>query len=306
MDIDVQGLSKSFGSGVLAVDGLSFRVEPGRVTGFLGPNGAGKTTTLRCLLGLVRPTAGSALIGGSPYTDLDHPTRVVGAALEASGFHPGRSGRDHLRVRCSAIGEKPQRADELLEFVGLADAAGRRAGGYSLGMRQRLALALALVGDPSVLVLDEPSNGLDPAGIAWLRQFLRTLASQGRTILVSSHLLAEVRQTVDDVVIIDRGRLVRAGPLAEITGTHATVAVAGPDLTVLEAPLAAAGLSFTRDGSGLIVEGATAAEVGALAHRYRCELHLLVDREPELERVFLSLTNEGTDSETLPGPGGAA
>ena len=205
--ISVQGLSKRFGD-VLAVDHLSFDVDPGTVTGFLGPNGAGKTTTLRMLLGLAAPTSGTATIGGRPYRELADPTRRVGAVLEAGGFHPGRSARDHLRVLATAAGLPARRVQDVLEQTGLAAAGRRRVGGFSLGMRQRLGLAAALLGDPEVLVLDEPANGLDPEGVHWLRGLVRGLADQGRTVLVSSHLLAEVAQTVDRVVIVDRGRLV--------------------------------------------------------------------------------------------------
>ena len=215
MSIAVEGLTKRFGS-VRAVEDLTFATTPGRVTGFLGPNGAGKTTTLRMVLGLVTPTAGSALVEGQRYADLADPLRTVGAALEASSFHPGRSARDHLRVLATAGGLPQRRVDETLQLVGLADVADRRAGGFSLGMRQRLGLAAALLGDPRVLVLDEPANGLDPEGIAWLRGFLRYLAAEGRTVLISSHVLSEVQQTVDDVVIVARGRLVRQATLAEL------------------------------------------------------------------------------------------
>ncbi|SEL19224.1 ABC transporter ATP-binding protein [Streptacidiphilus jiangxiensis] len=217
--ITVDALTKRYGP-VAAVDGLSFTVEPGLVTGFLGPNGAGKTTTLRMLLGLVTPTSGTALIDGRPYAGLRRPRRVVGAVLEATGFHPGRRGRDHLRVLAQAGGIAPSRVDEVLEQVGLGDAGGRRVGGYSLGMRQRLGLASALLGDPQVLVLDEPANGLDPAGMADLRDLLRGLAAEGRTVLMSSHVLSEVAQTVDRVVIVAGGTLRHAGPLAELTAAQ--------------------------------------------------------------------------------------
>jgi ABC-2 type transport system ATP-binding protein len=214
--IVVSGLTKTFGP-VRAVDDLSFVVEPGTVTGFLGPNGAGKTTTLRMLVGLVTPDAGTATIGGQRYVDLPAPSDTVGAALDTTGFHPARAGRDHLRVYCTVNGYPLSRADEVLELVGLADAAARPVKGYSLGMRQRLALATALLGNPRVLVLDEPVNGLDPEGIVWIRRLLRDLADQGRTVLVSSHLLWEVQQLVDQVVIINRGRLVRQGDLADLS-----------------------------------------------------------------------------------------
>ena len=213
--VEVRGLSKSFGA-VRAVSDLGFTVEPGSVAGFLGPNGAGKTTTLRMVLGLERPDAGTATFNGAPYASLPEPARTVGAVLETA-FHPARSGRNHLRVYCRAAGLPLSRADEVLTEVGLAEAGRRRAGGYSLGMRQRLALATALLGDPPVLVLDEPANGLDPEGIQWLRGFLRHLAhEQGRTVLVSSHLLAEVEQTVDRVVIVGAGRLVREASIEQL------------------------------------------------------------------------------------------
>jgi ABC-2 type transport system ATP-binding protein len=214
--VTVRSLSKRYGH-VVAVDELSFSLEPGTVTGFLGPNGAGKTTTLRLLLGLAEPNAGQALVFGRRYEQLEQPARRVGAVLESNDFHPGRSGRDHLRVLALAA-EIPQgRVDEVLEIVELRDAAERRVKTHSLGMRQRLGLAAALLGDPELLILDEPANGLDPAGVNWLRRFLRRFAQQGRTVLVSSHLLAEAAQTVDQVVIIDRGRLVASGRLDELT-----------------------------------------------------------------------------------------
>jgi ABC-2 type transport system ATP-binding protein len=214
-DVSVRHLSKRFGS-VDAVDDLSFAVPEGRITGFLGPNGAGKTTTLRALLGLVRPTAGAALIGDRPYVELREPRRVVGAVLEATGAHPSRTGRDHLRVLAGVSGIGADRVDEVLDLVRLTEAGGRPVGGYSLGMRQRLGLAGALLGDPEVLLLDEPANGLDPEGIAWLRGLLRRLASQGRAVLISSHVLSEIAQTVDRVVIISDGRLRFEGPLDDI------------------------------------------------------------------------------------------
>jgi ABC-2 type transport system ATP-binding protein len=215
--VSIRGLSKHFGA-VRAVDSLTFDAPAGQVTGFLGPNGAGKTTTLRMLLGLVRPSAGAALVWGRPYRELPAPRRTVGAVLEATGFHPGRRGRDHLRVLARAGRLPADRVDEVLERVQLTPAAGRRVGGYSLGMRQRLGLAAALLGDPKVLVLDEPANGLDPSGVAWLRSLLRELADEGRTVVVSSHVLAEVAHTVDRVVIVSEGRLQFAGMLDELGG----------------------------------------------------------------------------------------
>jgi ABC-2 type transport system ATP-binding protein len=214
--IEVRGLTKRFGP-VLAVDRLSFAVEPGEVVGFLGPNGAGKTTTLRMLLGLVRPDAGTATINGRSYQDLSEPLHQVGAVLEASSFHPGRTARNHLRVQALAGEADRSRIDDVLELTGLTDAADRRVGGFSLGMRQRLGLATALLTDPELLILDEPTNGLDPEGVRWLRDLLRGMAAQGATVLVSSHILAEVAHTVDSVVILDRGRLVAQSSLADLT-----------------------------------------------------------------------------------------
>jgi ABC-2 type transport system ATP-binding protein len=214
--VTVSSLTKRYGE-LLAVDDLSFSLRAGTVTGFLGPNGAGKTTTLRMLLGLAEPTAGEALVFGGRYQELPHPARRVGAVLESADFHPGRSGRDHLRALALAAEIRPDRIEEVLELVELSGAAGRRVRTYSLGMRQRLGLAAALLGDPELLVLDEPANGLDPAGVHWLRRFLRRFAEQGRTVLVSSHMLAESAQTVDEVVIIDRGRLIANGRLDVLT-----------------------------------------------------------------------------------------
>jgi len=218
MELEVRGLTKTFGA-VTAVRDVSFRAPAGQVTGLLGPNGSGKTTTLRVTLGLVRPTEGTALIGGLAYQQLARPRRVVGAMLEATGFHPGRRARDHLRVLAAAADVPDRRVDEVLDQVELTQAAGRRVRGFSLGMKQRLGLAAALLGDPQVLLLDEPANGLDPAGIAWLRGLLRGLADQGRTVVVASHVLGEVAQTADRVVIVSAGRLRFAGPLDELGGT---------------------------------------------------------------------------------------
>jgi ABC-2 type transport system ATP-binding protein len=214
--IQIRGLVKRFGP-VTAVDGLGFDVQPGTVTGFLGPNGAGKTTTLRMLLGLVTPDAGTATIDGMAYRELREPLHMVGAVLEASSFHPGRTALAHLRIQALAADADPSRIEDVLDLAGLAGAADRRIGGFSLGMRQRLGLATALLADPEVLILDEPANGLDPEGVRWLRDLLRGFAAEGGTVLVSSHLLAEVAQTVDSVVILDHGRLVAQGPVAELT-----------------------------------------------------------------------------------------
>jgi len=239
--IEVRDLAKRFGQ-TPAVDGLSFVVEAGTVTGFLGPNGAGKTTTLRMLLGLVTPTSGQAVIWGRPYRELGARRRRVGAILEASGFHPGRTVADHLRVRCATMGVVPSRITAVLAETGMLELAGRRAGSLSLGERQRLGLAGALLGEPDVLVLDEPANGLDPAGVLWLRGFLRRLGEQGRTVLVSSHILSEVAQFADRAVVIDRGRLVSAGPVADLVkAARPTVTLRTPRAQDLRDALAAEG-----------------------------------------------------------------
>ncbi len=293
LPLDVVELTKQFGS-VRAVDTLSFSVRPGEVTGFLGPNGAGKTTTLRCLLGLVRPTAGRALVGGMAYDRIQNPLRVVGAALEAASFHPGRSARDHLRYLAQASGLSRGRVDAVLRTVGLEEHADRRVGGYSLGMRQRLGLAQALLGDPGVLVLDEPANGLDPAGIAWLRGFLRGLAAEGRTVLVSSHVLGEVQQTVDSVVLLARGRLVTAGRLADLEAGQARVLVrsAAPERLAGALRTARPETEVTETSTGLRVAGWTTDEVGRLAFAEVVELHELANQAGYLERLFLELTQE--------------
>jgi len=235
MGIEVVNLTKSFGSGVTAVKDLSFSIAPGKVTGFLGPNGSGKTTTLRCLLGLVSPTSGSATIDGQAYRELTNPISVVGASLEASGFHPARTARNHLRILAVVAGIPNSRVDQVLHTVGLSESANRKVGGYSLGMRQRLALAVALLGNPKVLILDEPANGLDPEGISWLRSFLQHQAGLGVTVLVSSHVLSEVQQTVDNVIIIRSGSLVYQGSLASLTdGGPLEVVVRGPHIERLK------------------------------------------------------------------------
>ena len=288
--IEFQHLTKHFGP-VRAVDDLSFTVEPGRVTGFLGPNGAGKTTSLRSLLGLVRPTSGTATFGGVAYRDLPRPLATVGTALEASSFSPGRTARNHLRVAAVAAGIPRSRADEVLELTGIAEAADRRVGGFSLGMRQRLGLAFALLGDPEVLVLDEPINGLDPEGIRWIRGLLRELAAQGRTVLVSSHLLSEVQQTVDHVVILSHGRVVHEGSLDDL-GSAPSVIVDAPDRAALRAALLAAKVAVSDADAGLLVSAA-AADIGAIAHRAGVPLSLLQPERAGLEDVFLELVGTG-------------
>jgi ABC-2 type transport system ATP-binding protein len=298
-------LTKVFGGRIRAVDHLSFAVEPGSVTGFLGPNGAGKTTTLRMLLGLVKPTSGSSTINGVPYHRLDKPLTVVGAALESSSFHPARSGRNHLRVMCAAAGLPDQRADEVLDLVGLRDAGKRKVRTYSMGMRQRLALAAALIGNPHVLMLDEPANGLDPEGIVWLRTFFRHLAAQGRTVLVSSHQLNEVQEFADRVVILDHGRLIRSGSIAELTAGTDTVVVRTPQGQQLADALSRDGVRWeaTEDGA-LRVRIDNPAIVGHIAFQAGVELHeLRVDRF-DLEQLFFSLTRGeyATAQPTEPNP----
>ncbi|MCW2831590.1 MAG: transporter ATP-binding protein [Aeromicrobium sp.] len=291
-EITFEHVTKTFGT-VRAVDDLSITVRPGRVTGFLGPNGAGKTTLLRMLLGLVEPTAGRATIGGRAYAEIEQPANTIGAALEAAGFHPGRSGRDHLRSYAPLIGASDARCGEVLDIVGMAEVADRRVGGYSLGMRQRLALATTLLGDPQVLVLDEPANGLDPQGIAWLRVFLRHLAGEGRTVLVSSHVLSEVQQTVDDVVIIAGGRLVHASTLDDLVAlADRPVHVSTPDRPLLDRLASEHGWTVVDDAGHLELSGASAADVGAVAFRAGLELHTLVDGAVDLEAVFLRLTGQ--------------
>jgi ABC-2 type transport system ATP-binding protein len=291
--ITIQGLTKRFGD-VLAVDDLSFEVDQGTVVGFLGPNGAGKTTTLRTLLGLVTPTVGSARIDGRPYRELADPVRQVGAVLEASSFHPGRSARNHLRVVATAAGLPLARADEVLAQVGLAEASRRRVGGFSLGMRQRLGLATALLGDPRVLILDEPANGLDPEGVHWLRGLLRQLADQGRTVLVSSHVLAEVAQTVDQVVIIAAGRLVTQSTLAALTArTDQLVRVRTPQAETLQALLAAQGIHADPDGADqLLAVGTTTETVGKAAAAGGIVIYEMGVERSNLEDVFLQLTSQ--------------
>lgn len=289
--LEFAGLSKRFGP-VRAVDDLTARIEPGSVTGFLGPNGAGKTTTLRMLLGLVRPSAGAATIGGVPYAKLTHPMQTVGAVLEASSFHPGRSAANHLTVLAQASGLPRARVDQALGTVGLADVAGRKVGGYSLGMRQRLGLAGALLGDPGVLVLDEPVNGLDPEGITWIRGLLQELARQGRTVLMSSHLLSEVQQTVDRLLIISGGRLVFQGSVEDLVDpTEYATVVDAPDRAALTAALQAAGVPYEVLRSGLTVRDPDIARIGRVAAEAGVALSLLQRRGPALEEVFFELVN---------------
>jgi ABC-2 type transport system ATP-binding protein len=288
--IVAEGLTKRYGA-VKAVDDLSFEIRRGVVTGFLGPNGAGKTTTLRMVLGLARPSAGRATVLGQPFTEILDPARSVGANLEICGMHPGRSGRNHLRSLATFAALPSSRVEEVLGLVEMGEAADRRVGGYSTGMRQRLGLAATLLGDPEVLILDEPANGLDPQGIRWLRDFLRAAATEGRTVLVSSHVLSEVEQTVDDVLVIHRGRLVKSGPIADLT-TGEGVRVRSPRAAELAAALERDGAEVRAEGEALLIRGRSAAEVGDLAFSSGVPLHELAVEAASLEEVFIELTSD--------------
>jgi ABC-2 type transport system ATP-binding protein len=296
--IQARGLTKRFGANVLAVDHLSFDAIPGGVTGFLGPNGAGKTTTLRMLLGLVTPTSGSVLVDGHRYRDQPSPATRVGAVLEASGFHPARTARNHLRIVANMSGLPFSRVEECLDLVGLSEAASRKVGGFSMGMRQRLELARALMGKPDILVLDEPANGLDPQGIAWLRDFLRFYASEkpasagdGRIVIVSSHLLSEAQLIVDDVIVLTAGRLAAQGRLVDLlAGTKRSVRVRSPDGERLVQALRAANLpAITQDGY-VVCQGCTPEQVGPVMVENRIEVHEMVSSTESLESLFFSLT----------------
>jgi ABC-2 type transport system ATP-binding protein len=293
--LEVRGLTKRFGS-TTAVDDLSFTIAPGRITGFLGPNGAGKTTTLRMLLGLVRPTEGQALVDGVPYRQLDDPIRTVGAVLEVSSYHPTRSGRNHLRVIATAAGIPLARADETLEQVELAGAGSKRVETYSLGMRQRLSVATALLGEPHLLLLDEPANGLDPEGIRWLRNFLRSFAAGGGTVFISSHVLAEVAQLADEVVIIHKAKVVAHESLAALTArTAGGTIVRSPTAEKLREQLAAAGIEAAAADTNELRAAAPPERVGEVAAAAGIVLHELRGESASLEEVFLELTSgEGT------------
>jgi ABC-2 type transport system ATP-binding protein len=293
--IEVEHLTKRFRK-TLAVDDLSFKVREGAITGFLGPNGAGKTTTLRIILGLVRPTAGRATVNGRRYRELANPVRQVGAVLEASSFHPGRSGRDHLRVVAACAGIDRGRVEDVLALVHLTEDGARRVGGYSLGMQQRLSLAAALLGDPRVLVLDEPANGLDPQGIRWLRELLRALAAEGRTILISSHVLAEIEQVADEVVILHRGKFVEHATTAELAARiTGGIRVRSPQAERLRALVEEAGLGVTSaEGDLLVVGDGSTERIGELAAANGIVLHELAAEKSTLEEAFLELTGHET------------
>jgi ABC-2 type transport system ATP-binding protein len=294
--ITTHALTKAFGSSV-AVDDLSVEVLPGRVTGFLGPNGAGKTTTLRMILGLARPTTGTATVLGKPYTQLDQPWRKVGVGLDAASFHPRRTARNHLRWMAAGAGVRRERIEDVLALVDLTDAADQRVAGFSLGMRQRLGLAAALLGEPELLILDEPANGLDPAGIRWLREFLRKFAHAGGAAFVSSHLLGEVAQMADEVVVLRQGRLVTHTPVSALTqGAAKAVRVRSPQARRLAEALVSAGAEVRTGAPGALrVLGLGAERVGAVAADAGVVLHELVGEEHSLEDVFFALTGEETD-----------
>lgn len=292
--LELDRVTKSYGDNVVVED-LSFTVAPGRVTGFLGPNGSGKSTTMKIMLDLAAADTGSCTIGGRRYRDLPDPAGTVGALLESDAFHPGRTGRNHLRILADAIGTAHARADEVLEQVGLADAADRRAGAYSLGMRQRLGLAAALLGRPEVLILDEPGNGLDPQGTRTLRELLRTHAATGGTVLVSSHVLAEVEHLVDDVIVINRGRLVTHGVLAEMQQVASLVRTREPER--LAVVLQRAGATTETHGTGgLVVRGLPLGEIGEHAFANGIAVNELSPRAGSLEELFLTWTSDPTTS----------
>ena len=294
--ITIRRLTKRYGP-TTAVDDLTFDVDAGTVTAFLGPNGAGKTTTMRVLLGLAHADSGDALIAGQRYRALDHPLRQVGTLIDGAGFHPGRTARNHLRTLAAAAGLAARRVDEVLDAVELTDAADRKVGGFSLGMRRRLGLACALIGQPDVLVLDEPANGLDPAGIRWLRDFLRGFAAQGGTVLISSHVLAEVAQTADDVVVVNGGQLIVKTAMSDLTRARSVV-VRVSDRTRLQDALVAAGATVTLQGNdGLSVIGLAQDQIGETAAAHGLVVYELRTHGHNLEDVFLQLTNKGADDD---------
>ena len=291
--IELRGLTKQYGS-QRAVDDLTATIAPGRVTGFLGPNGAGKTTTLRMLVGLATPTSGEALVYGRPYVELAAPTTVVGTLIDASGFHPGRRVRAELAIRAATAGIDDDRVDVVLDEVGMAAAADKRVGQLSLGMRQRLGLAAALLADPPLLVLDEPANGLDPAGMHWLRNLLRTCAARGTAVFVSSHVLAELALFADDVIVVNHGRLVTTSSVADLVASgHERVLVQSPQLHLLEPLLAGSASSLSRTEDGLAVSGLGSAVIGDLAAASGIALHQLRTESQTLEDLFLELTDDG-------------
>jgi len=306
--IEVKNLTKRYG-GTTAVDDLTFTVEPGVVTGFLGPNGAGKSTTMRMIVGLDNPTSGEALVDGKPYRSLEHPIRKVGCLLDATWVHANRSAGGHLRMMAAAGGVPKTRVDEVLGLVGLADVAGKRVGGFSLGMRQRLGLATAMLGDPEVLIFDEPVNGLDPEGIVWIRRFMHARAAEGRTVLVSSHLLSEMSQTAQDLVVIGRGKVRAQSSVDEfVSRATSSVVFRTPHVAEFESAAREEGLATTRDPhtGAFLLENVSAEQVGDLAATYGLTVHELSERRASLEEAFMALTDgdvqyHGTDrAETAP------
>jgi ABC-2 type transport system ATP-binding protein len=293
-------LTKRFGTRT-AVSDVSFTVPPGRVTGFLGPNGAGKSTTMRMIVGLDRPSAGSVTVNGTPYDRLRAPLTEVGVLLDAKAVHTGRSARNHLRVMAATHGIGPRRVDEVIELTGIASVADKRAGGFSLGMGQRLGIAAALLGDPHTLILDEPVNGLDPEGVRWVREFVRHIAAEGRTVLLSSHLMSEMALTADHVIVLGRGRVLADAPLGELVRSWTTeaVLVRSPELTRLVEVLVPEGVATTLAEPGLAhVVGASAAVVGDIAARHGIPLHELTPRSGSLEDAYLALTEDAIEYKT--------
>ncbi|WP_019812711.1 ABC transporter ATP-binding protein [Saccharomonospora saliphila] len=297
--IEARGLTKRYGT-TLAVDDLTFDVAPGTVTGFLGPNGAGKSTTMRMMLGLDNPTSGEVLIGGKHYRELRHPLRTVGALLEARWVHPNRSARAHLRWMARSNDIPERRIDEVLDAVGLTEVAGKRAGGFSLGMSQRLGIAAALLGDPEVLLFDEPVNGLDPEGILWIRRFMHRLADEGRTVFVSSHLLSEMALTASELVVIGRGRLISQSSTEDFVSRASalTVKVRSPELDRLRSALAAAGAELTDDEDGVLVSGMDSEKIGEIALREQAVLHELSPQRGSLEQAFMHITGDSVEYHT--------
>ncbi|SDS51818.1 ABC transporter ATP-binding protein [Microlunatus soli] len=295
--ITIDGLTKRFGDWV-AVDDLSTTIRPGVVTGFLGPNGAGKSTTMRMIVGLDRPTAGSVTIDGRPYAALPSPTRTVGALLDAATAHPGRRAHDHLRMVAASNGISRRRVATVLDQVGLGDVGNRRTGGFSLGMAQRLGIATALLGDPEILLLDEPVNGLDPDGVRWIREFIRSLAAEGRTVLVSSHLMSEMQHTADHLIVIGRGRLIADAPLQDVLQAASlnAVRVRTPQPETFAAELVGAGCTVQRASTDeLVITGASLPEIGDLAHRTGIRLHELTTKAATLEEAYLELTGAAVE-----------
>ena len=298
--IEVKDVTRRYGETV-AVDHLSFAVQPGIVTGFLGPNGAGKTTTMRMILGLDSPTSGSVTVNGRPYRDLPAPMYEVGALLDAKAIQGGRTARQHLRWQARAGGLPSTRVDEVLDLVGLAEVGDRSVGGFSLGMSQRLGIASALLGDPRILIFDEPVNGLDPEGIRWIRALLKRLASEGRTIFLSSHLMSEMEETADHVIVIGRGKLIADTSIADFTrhSSSSHVRVVSPQAAELVPLLRDAGATVVTEGSALIVTGMETPQIGYLAAEHRIEIHELSLRRASLETAFMELTEDSVEYQPL-------